>query len=246
MIIAGNQPYFIPYLGFWQLVNAADLFLIGDNYNFIRHGWIQRNRILVCGQPFFLGLEVKHLTSFKKINETEFMDFDVNQKLNTVSHAYRRAPQFDAGYALIKKILGYPERNVAEFLFNSIKEVCQYLEISTKFIRSSEIPGNDSFKREYRIFDFCQRLGGDTYINAVGGQDLYHFDDFEKHGVTLKFIHPNLRPYKQFSNEFVPGLSILDVIMFNPLNAIKDMLEDYSIIEKGTPSANKNSAHFDT
>ncbi len=132
-----------------------------------------------------MGLEVKHLTSFKKINETEFVDFDVNQKLNTISHAYRRAPQFDAGYALIKKIIGYPERNVAEFLFNSIKEVCQYLEISTKF------------------------------------------------------IHPNLRPYKQFSNEFVPGLSILDVIMFNPQDAIKDMLEDYSIIEKGTPPANK-------
>lgn len=232
MIIAGNQPYFLPYLGFWQLVNAADLFLIGDNYNFIKRGWIQRNRILVNGQPHFLGLEVKHITSFKKINETEFVDFDVGQKLNTVCRAYRRAPQFDAGYALIKKILNFPERNVAEFLFHSIKAVSQYLEINTKFIKSSEIEGNDNYRREYRIFDFCKRLGGDTYINAVGGQDLYHFDDFEKHGVTLKFIRPNIRPYKQFHNEFVPGLSILDVIMFNSLDAIKNMLEDCSFIEK--------------
>ena len=232
MIIAGNQPYFLPYLGFWQLVNAADLFLIGDNYNFIKRGWIQRNRILVNGQPHFLGLEVKHITSFKKINETEFVDFDVDQKLNTVYRAYRRAPQFDAGYALMKKILGNPERNVAEFLFHSIKAVSQYLEINTKFIKSSEIEGNDNYRREYRIFDFCKRLGGDTYINAVGGQDLYHFDDFEKHGVTLKFIRPNIRPYKQFHNEFVPGLSILDVIMFNSVNTIKNMLEDCSFIEK--------------
>lgn len=232
MIIAGNQPYFLPYIGFWQLVNAADLFLIGDNYNFIKRGWIQRNRILVNGQPHFLGLEVKHITSFRKINETEFVDFDVAQKLNTVYRAYRKAPQFDAGYDLMKMILGNPERNVAEFLFHSIKTVSQYLEINTKFIRSSEIPGNDSYKREYRIYDFCQRLGGDTYINAVGGQDLYHFDDFEKHGVTLKFIRPNIRPYKQFHNEFVPGLSILDVIMFNSLNTIKNMLEDCSFIEK--------------
>lgn len=232
MIIAGNQPYFLPYLGFWQLVNAADLFLIGDNYNFIKRGWIQRNRILVNGQPHFLGLEVKHITSFKKINETEFVDFDVGQKLNTVYRAYRRAPQFDAGYALIKKILNFPERNVAEFLFHSIKAVSQYLEINTKFIKSSEIEGNDNYRREYRIFDFCKRLGGDTYINAVGGQDLYHFDDFEKHGVTLKFIRPNIRPYKQFHNEFVPGLSILDVIMFNSVNTIKNMLEDCSFIEK--------------
>lgn len=232
MIIAGNQPYFIPYLGFWQLVNAADLFLIGDDYNFIKRGWIQRNRILVNGQPHFLGLEVKHITSFRKINETEFVDLDVGQKLNTVYRAYRRAPQFDAGYDLMEKILGNPERNVADFLFQSIKDVCLFLGIGVKFIRSSEIPGNDSFKREYRIFDFCRRLGGDTYLNAVGGQDLYHFDDFEKHGVTLKFIHPNLQPYKQFDNEFVPGLSILDVIMFNSLDAIKDMLNDFGLIEK--------------
>ena len=232
MIIAGNQPYFLPYIGFWQLVNAADLFLIGDNYNFIKRGWIQRNRILINGEPFFFGLEVKHITSFKKINETEFVDFDVAQKLNTVYRAYRKAPQFDAGYNLVKAILNNPERNVAEFLFQSIKDVCRFLGINTKFIRSSEIPGNDNYKREYRIYDFCQRLGGDTYINAVGGQDLYHFDDFEKHGVTLKFIRPNIRPYKQFHNEFVPGLSILDVIMFNSLDAIKNMLEDCSFIEK--------------
>ena len=232
MIIAGNQPYFLPYIGFWQLVNAADLFLIGDNYNFIKRGWIQRNRILINGKPFFFGLEVKHITSFRKINETEFIDFDVAQKLNTVYRAYRKAPQFDAGYNLVKTILDNPERNVAEFLFQSIKDVCRFLGIDTKFIRSSEIPGNDSYKREYRIYDFCHRLGGDTYLNAVGGQDLYHFDDFEKHGITLKFIHPNIRPYKQFYNEFVPGLSILDVIMFNSLETIKEMLNDFSVIEK--------------
>lgn len=232
MIIAGNQPYFLPYIGFWQLVNAADLFLIGDNYNFIKRGWIQRNRILINGKPFFFGLEVKHITSFRKINETEFIDFDVAQKLNTVYRAYRKAPQFDAGYNLVKTILDNPERNVAEFLFQSIKDVCRFLGIDTKFIRSSEIPGNDNYKREYRIYDFCHRLGGDTYLNAVGGQDLYHFDDFEKHGITLKFIHPNIRPYKQFYNEFVPGLSILDVIMFNSLETIKEMLNDFSVIEK--------------
>ena len=232
MIIAGNQPYFLPYIGFWQLVNAADLFLIGDNYNFIKRGWIQRNRILINGKPIFLGLEVKHITSFRKINETEFIDFDVAQKLNTVYRAYRKAPQFDAGYNLVKTILDNPERNVAEFLFQSIKDVCRFLGIDTKFIRSSEILGNDNYKREYRIYDFCHRLGGDTYLNAVGGQDLYHFDDFEKHGITLKFIHPNIRPYKQFYNEFVPGLSILDVIMFNSLETIKEMLNDFSVIEK--------------
>ncbi len=134
MIIAGNQPYFFPYIGFWQLVNAADLFLIGDNYNFIKRGWIQRNRILINGEPFFFGLEVKHITSFKKINETEFVDFDVGQKLNTVYRAYRKAPQFDAGYNLVKAILDNPERNVAEFLFQSIKDVCRFLGINTKGI----------------------------------------------------------------------------------------------------------------
>ena len=72
----------------------------------------------------------------------------------------------------MKKILENPERNVAEFLTSSIQTICKFLGITTKFVRSSEIPGNDSYKREYRIYDFCQRLGGDTYIGShsvIGG-----------------------------------------------------------------------------
>jgi len=232
LIIAANQPYFIPYIGYFQLIHLADIFLIGDNYNFIKQGWIQRNRILLNGEPHFFGLEIKNTSSNKYINETEVLDFNVNQKLNAILYAYKNAPFFNDGYSIIETILMNPERNLSEFLVFSIKQICQYLSITTKIMKISEFEGNDQFKREYRIFDFCKRLGGNTYINPIGGQSLYHFDTFRNQNITLKFIQSQCLPYKQFNNNFVPNLSILDVIMFNSKETIKTKLCEYSLVKE--------------
>lgn len=232
MIIGANQPYFIPYIGYFQLIHLADIFLIGDNYHFIKQGWIQRNRILLNGKPRFFGLEIKNTSSYKYINETEVLNFNVNQKLNAILYAYKKAPFFNEGYSIIENILKNPERNLSEFLVFSIKQICQYLTITTKIMKTSEFEGNDQFKREYRIFDFCNRLGGNIYINPTGGQSLYHFDTFRNHNITLKFIQSECLPYKQFNNKFVPNLSILDVIMFNSKESIKTKLCEYSLVEE--------------
>ena len=112
----------------------------------------------------------------------------LSDRLRTLEMAYHKAPFFAEGYALAEKVLGLPEDNLALFLEHGIRQVCAYLGIETPIGRSSDLPGNDRFKREERIYDFCARLGADTYINAPGGQQLYSFEEFERRGIRLRFL----------------------------------------------------------
>ena len=142
VIMGGNQPYFIPYIGYWQLINAVDVFIISDDYNYINKGWISRNRILEKGNPRYFNIEISHASSNKKINELYISKeiFNKDKKLMQLRNVYRRAPYFRKGYALMQEIFDYDELNLAIFLENSIKKVCNYLEIQTKFVKSSSIP----------------------------------------------------------------------------------------------------------
>lgn len=228
MIVAGNQPYFIPYVAYWQLMKACDLFLIGDDYAFIKSGWVQRNRILHQGKPAYFGLEINDISCHRLINQTELINTDFPKKLKMLYHDYRAAPYFEQGYGLMEKIFSCEETNLTNFLMNSIEIIREYLGIKTKIMYTSQLEGNSRFKCEQRIFDFCERLGCTTYINAIGGLSLYKKDEFAEHGVELKFIHSHCREYKQFGENFVPGLSILDVIMFNSREEIVQMLDEYT------------------
>lgn len=233
MILAGNQPYFLPYLGFWQLIHLADLFLLADDYDFIRHKWVNRNRILLNGQPHYLRLEVRSNKESRLISNKQLVGnpYALSDKLRTLELAYRKAPCFADGYALAERILTWPERNLALFLEHSIREVCAYLGITTPFCHSSDLPGNSRFKREERIYDFCHRLGADTYVNLPGGQALYDYGEFARRGIRLRFIQPELKPYPQFGGPFVERLSILDAIMFNSREQLHEMLDDYTFID---------------
>ena len=233
MTLSGNQPYFLPYLGYWQLIHAADRFLIADDYDYIKAGWVNRNRILLSGEPRFFRVEtVEHIPSRLIMDKRVAMKPAWRKdKLRTLEMAYHKAPCFEAGYALAERILTCPERNLSLFLENSIREVCAYLGITTPMTHSSELAGNSLFKREERIYDFCARLGADTYINLPGGQKLYDYAEFARHGIRLRFIQPRLTPYKQFGSTFVERLSILDAIMFNPPDALHAMLDDFTWID---------------
>lgn len=232
MICAGNQPYFIPYIGYWQLINSADVFEISDDYAYINKGWVSKNRILVNGMATDYRIEVSHASSLRLINELMLCDFSVQKKLKTLEYSYSKAPYFDDGFKVMQDIFSYDDRNLADFLTNSIYRVCDYLDINTNIVKSSSFEGNSKLKREYRIYDMCERLGADTYYNAIGGQALYSYEDFRKHGIKLGFIKTGDIKYKQFKNEFVPNLSIIDVIMFNPKEEIKKMLDNYTILEE--------------
>ena len=230
MIIAANQPYFLPYISYWQLINAADVFYIGDNYNYIKRGWINRNRILYRNAPEFFGISVSKASSFKLINELHIAETDKYHKMNMLYEAYHKAPYYEIGIQLVEEILDNENDLLSEFLISSIKTICRYLDINTPLHKTSELECNDAFKREGRIYDMCHRLGADMYINPIGGKALYDVEEFAKQGISLRFISTGDIAYRQFGDTFVDKLSILDVIMFNSKDEIKQMLGQYELV----------------
>ena len=231
MVLGANQPYFMPYIGYWQLIDAADIFVIADDYNYIKNGWIPRNRILDNGSIRYFNIEIAHASQNKKINELYRCDFSVEKKLKQITCAYKKAPYFEEGIALMEDILKYPEKNLAEYLKYSIIRTCDFLQIKTPIIMSSQLEHNSDYRREYRIYDMCERLGADQYYNAIGGEKLYSASAFEERGIKLKFIkRKDTICYQQFEYNFTPDLSIIDVIMFNSVSEMKQMLKEYILV----------------
>ena len=230
MIIVANQPYFLPYISYWQLINSSDMFFVGDNYAYIKRGWINRNRILYRGASEFFGIAVSKASSFSLISELHVADTDKRGKMNKLYEAYHKVPYYEIGIQLVEEILDCQEDVLSEFLISSINTICRYLDINTPIRRTSELEGNDAFKREERIYDMCHRLGATTYINPIGGKALYDVEEFAKQGINLRFINTDDITYQQFGDKFVEKLSILDVIMFNSKDEIREMLGKYTLI----------------
>ncbi len=225
------QPYFLPYLGYWQLLNAVDKYVIYDDVNYIKGGWIPRNRILIYDEPQFIRLKLSKTSSYKRICDLTLNDDYIwrDKMLKTINMAYHKAPYFNTVYEVMQKIVLYPERNLADFLIHSIKMICEFLKIETELIRSSDLIKDNTLRGEGRVIDICQRLGASIYYNAIGGRELYHGNVFQEKGIKLYFLRMNDISYTQLGNRFTPGLSILDVMMFNKVEKIFEMLQEYSI-----------------
>lgn len=226
------QPYFFPYIGYWQLINEVDTYVIYDDVNFIKGGWINRNRILVNGNVTYYNIQMKDSSPFKKINEIEVANDDRTKRkmLSTLQMAYKKAPNYNEAYPLLEEIICQDETNLAKYLEFSIRKVCEYLAIDTKIIVSSDIPKNNELKKTDKVIHICKILGASEYINAFGGQDMYDYDTFSENGIELKFLSTNDIRYKQYNNEFEPNLSIIDVLMFNTKEETKRILNDYELI----------------
>lgn len=229
MKLAVMQPYFFPYLGYWQLIDAVDEFVLFDDVNFIKKGFINRNNILIQGAAKRFNLELSKASQNKYINEID-IGSNHGEILKKTYHAYKNAPFFEPVYALVEQILAYEEDNLAKFLGNSIETVSQYLGIDTKFHYSSDIPKNQELKAQDKIIDICLKTGASTYVNLPGGRDLYKPDVFIKNNLKLKFIHPKQFEYVQFGNPFVPNLSIIDVMMFCGSQQLTGALTGYELI----------------
>lgn len=223
------QPYFLPYIGYFQLIHSVDKFVIYDDVNFINRGWINRNNILVNGNAQLFTISLHKASQNKLINEIEIVD-NFQKFLRTVEIAYRKAPYFDVVYELLKRIVMYPDKQVAKFILNSLREISVYLQLDTEFLMSSSIEKNNLNHGQVKIMEICQLLGADVYINPKGGQELYDKSYFTEHRVQLYFIDPMFSSYKQFKNNFIAGLSILDVLMFNSKESISEMLDNYRLI----------------
>ncbi len=228
------QPYFLPYLGYWQLIASADSFVIYDDVNFIKGGWINRNRYLYHGQPKYFNITMSGASPNKKINEVGLMKDPRYQPakklLSTFRMAYQKAPMYPQVFPLLEEILLYETDMLAPYLEHSIRAVCRYLEIPTRILLSSRIrEKNCALTGKDKVIDICRCLGAGTYINASGGRRLYHHDDFEAAGIRLWFIEMDPIEYPQFGDPFVPGLSIVDVLMFNEREQVQKMLGKYQL-----------------
>ena len=232
MRLAIMQPYFFPYIGYFQLLNAADFFVIYDNIQFSKAGWIHRNRILVNGVVKYITLALKKDSDFLDIHKRFLSEnyLDANRKLlRRIEGAYSNAPYYKDVFPLACDVLQHDEPNLFLFVFHSIVKIASYLSISTEFIKSSELDVDHALKGEDKVLAFCRNLGASTYLNLPGGEILYDKHDFKKEGIDLKFIHPKKFEYNQMSNSFVPWLSIIDVLMFNPAHIVREQLHLYDL-----------------
>ena len=223
------QPYFFPYIGYWQLIQAVDVFVIYDDVTFIKSGWINRNCILERGRRVFFTLETQGASSNRLINQVN-VGRNSKKLVKTLYQNYHMAPYFQKVNPLFTEILLNEEKNLAKFLTMAIRKICSALNMTTKILVASEFLHNQSLNGESRVINICELLGADAYINAIGGKDLYHHDAFERKNIQLRFLNPKIEVYKQFQEKFVPSLSIIDVLMFNPIKKTKTMLQSFELV----------------
>ncbi len=228
MKIGIMQPYLFPYLGYFQLMNAVDKYVFYDDVNYIKQGWINRNNILVNGKKHLFSFDLTGASSFKHINEIQINN---NQKFKkTLQQSYCKAAFFKSVFPLIESIIDFNDSNLAHYVINSLKSISAFLNINTDFIKSSELAKDTTLKGQEKVIHICKLLGGSEYYNAIGGQELYSKHDFEVAGISLKFLKTKLAVYKQFNNDFIVGLSIIDVLMFNSVEKIQSMLKEYELL----------------
>lgn len=226
------QPYFFPYLNYFQMFGAVDKFVLLDDVNFIMRGYINRNTILLNDKTYKFSIPLEKASQNKLINET-YLNFSSKEKekfLKTFQMSYKNAPYFKEFYPILEKIINFENNDLTLYLKNSFDELKIYLDLKTEILISSEIEKDNSLKAQDRIIELNKKIGSTTYINAIGGQKLYKYDDFNAVGMELKFIKMNDIKYKQFKNYFVPNLSFLDVLMFNSKHEIHDLLKEYTLV----------------
>jgi hypothetical protein len=228
------QPYFFPYIGYFQLIGAVDQFVVHDDIQWIKGGWINRNRILVNGQPQYITLPLQKAASSLNINQREFSpDIEEEKKrtLRQIEGAYRKAPYFKPVYSLLTRCFALQERNVSRFVVHSLHECCDYLGIHTPFRLSSELDKHNELAGEERVLDINRVVGASHYINPIGGTEIYNKAHFTERGLRLSFIRARETPYRQFGEgTFVPFLSIVDVMMFNSEQEIVGLLKEYDLV----------------
>lgn len=219
----------MPYIGYWQLMAAVDKYVVYDDVNFIKRGWVNRNNILLNGEPYLFSISLQGASQNKLFNEIDIAD-DFSKLRKTLHHSYSKALYIEETMQLLDAIIAYPDRNLSRFLYHSFQIILKYLDCNTDLIMSSEIRKDNSLKGQEKILDVCRALKADRYINAIGGQELYDVDTFAKNGIELRFMKTNAIIYPQFKNSFVPNLSIIDVLMFNGRSGTKQLLKEYTLV----------------
>ncbi|MFE8073400.1 WbqC family protein [Marinobacteraceae bacterium S3BR75-40.1] len=228
MKVAVMQPYLFPYIGYFQLINAADVFIVYDDVDYINRGYINRNRILSPSGVIRFTVPVPGASQNKKISDLEFSP-DVKKVVRAIEHSYAKAPFFEYVLPIVKNILENKERSIAALCIKSFEDIYNYLDIPQRIIKASELEYDRSADAKDRLIALTRKFEGDIYINAPGGRELYSKSYFKERNVELKFLRPLPVEYDQRKGEFVPNLSIIDVLMHCPPREVVRLLNQYEL-----------------
>jgi len=230
MKLAIMQPYLFPYIGYFQLISSADKFVFYDDVNFIKNGWINRNRIIVSGSAKYITVPLRDASSFLKINRVHFID-DSKKILKTIEQSYKKAPYFDQIWPIVVSSFQYRTDLISELAIQSIRAVCAYLGIDKEFeISSEKYSRTQDLTGPRRIIEICRINSATDYNNPIGGVNLYNKDEFRQSGIELHFIKRKEIVYKQSIQGFIPDLSIIDVLMFNSKETVINYLGQFEVL----------------
>lgn len=219
------QPYFLPYIGYFQLIGRVDRFVIYDDIQFTKKGWIHRNRFLRNGEPVLFTLPLRKASDYLDVRDRKISEaYDAPKIVAQIASAYRKAPQFDRVIPLVEEVFGYAETNLFGFVKHSLDRFCAYLELKVPIIISSSLRDTTGLKGQDRVLAICKALEATEYVNPIGGLELYQGSAFRAKGITLRFMRRTDLNYAQFSHPFVPDLSILDILMFNSVAEARAMI----------------------
>ena len=232
MTIALMQPRLFPYIAYWQLVGMVDKFIIYDNTNFTKTSYTNKNFIIINNEKKLITLPLHGASQNKYFNQIQIGD-EKEKFLTTIMLAYKKAPYFKDAFPVIEKIMHNEEKNLAFFIGNSIMEIAKYLNFDTTFEYASNLLKNNSLSRVDKVIEICHLANAHTLINPESGEKLYDRGYFKQHGITYLSYKSRMDniTYKQFPKvkEFIPNLSIIDVMMFNPKEEIQTMMKTYEI-----------------
>jgi hypothetical protein len=214
------QPYYLPYLGYFQLMKEVDTFVYYDDVTYIKQGWINRNNISLGGADYRFTLELKGASSYKRINEIE-VGGNREKLFKTFLQAYSKSPYFKKAEWLVYNIFHSKETNLFKYILETHTQIFKYLNLDVNYLISSEVAKNDLLKGKDKVIDICNKLNASMYINAIGGQHLYDRQEFRDNGIELLFLQPS---------ENISKLSIMDILMNHSKEEIKLMLDKYELI----------------
>jgi WbqC-like protein family len=236
MKLAVMQPYLFPYLGYFQLIAAADTFVVYDDVPFIRGGWINRNRLNVNGSPTYFSVPIEDASSFRSIRETNVQAAQYprwrRKFFGTIEGSYRKASCYSVIRPMLEAVFPEDERGtIAEVARRSLTAVCDHCGIATRFVESSTAYENAHLHKAARLIDICKRERSDTYINAQGGQELYTKEEFSAHAISLQILRSVPVPYPQPPSEgFIANLSMIDVMMHNSREQLAQHLKSFEVV----------------
>ena len=256
MKLAIMQPYFMPYIGYFQAINAVDKYILYSNLNFIKEAWMNRNRLLMRdGSIVLTTVPLKSKSSYSMIYDVEIDNSKPWKEkfLKTVRMCYGRKPYFDEVMKLLEEMLSPEYRLLMDLNAGTIIAISQYLDITTeidsdnsRFLEMENQIANieDDYstipylmktrpiRKVARVIEMCRREGCEEFYNAIGGQELYSKEEFLQYGIHLNFVSTNSIEYRQDTKkgDFIPNLSIIDVLMNNGKDGTKGLLQEYTLV----------------